>query len=131
ADRPGDHLGGAVEQLQGDVAGAAVGDDDVDAGGGKVAALDAAGEADPRRLAEQAVGLDDLLTALARLLPHRQQPDRGVADVEDGGAEGGAEEGELDQVLGADLDVGADVEEEDRFAGDGDLDRQGGPLHAL
>ena len=35
--------------------------------------------------------------------------------VEHGGAEGGAEEGELDEVLGADLGVGADVEDEDRF----------------
>ena len=59
------------------------------------------------------------------------RPTRGSLDVEHGGAEGGAEEGELDQVLGADLDVGADVEEEDRFAGDRELDRQRRPLHAL
>ena len=38
---------------------------------------------------------------------------------------------ELDQVLGADLDVGADVEEEHLLAGDRQLHRQGGALHAL
>jgi hypothetical protein len=39
--------------------------------------------------------------------------------------------GELDQVLGAGLDVGADVEKQDRFAGQRQLHRQGGTLHSL
>ena len=77
------------------------------------------------------MGLDDLLAPLAGLLADREQADRRVLDLEHGGAEGGAEEGELDQVLGADLDVGADVEEEHRFAGDRHLHRQGRALHAL
>ena len=75
--------------------------------------------------------IDDLLPPLSRLLADREEADPGPLDAEDGGAEGGAEEGELDQVLGADLDVGADVEEEDRFAGDRQPHRQRRPLHAL
>ena len=63
--------------------------------------------------------------------PTVSRPTRRVLDLEHRGAEGGAEEGELDQVLGADLDVGADVEEEDRFAGDRQLHREGRALHAL
>ena len=62
------------------------------------------------------MGLDDLRPPLARLLADREQADRRLADLQHGGAEGGAEEGELDEVLGTDLDVGADVEEEHRFA---------------
>ena len=37
---------------------------------------------------------------------------------------------ELDQVLRADLDVGARVEQQERLAGDRDDDRQRGPVHA-
>ena len=44
--------------------------------------------------------------------PTESRPTRGSLDPEHGLAEGGAEEGELDQVLGADLGVGADVEKE-------------------
>src|SRR5680860_270888 len=130
ADRRGHRLRGALHPLQGDVAGEAVGDDDFGPAGGQVAALDVAGEVDSGRLAEQRVGGRHLLPPLAPLLADREQADAGTLDAEHGGAEGGAEEGELDEVLGAHLDVGADVEEEHRLAGDRQPHRQGRPLHA-
>src|SRR6185295_9778289 len=52
-DRIGDGAGGALERLQDDVAGEPVGDDDVDLGIEELAALDVAGEADPRRAGER------------------------------------------------------------------------------
>ena len=85
----------------------------------------------PRRREQDRVGLDDLLAALAGLLADREQADPRALDPEHRLAEGGAEEGELDQVLGADLDVGADVEEEHRLAGDRQLHGERRPLHAL
>ena len=130
-DRPGQFLRRALHHLQRDVAGEAVGDDDVDLRRRQVAALDVAGEVDPRRLGEDPVRLDDLRPSLARLLADREQADRRLVHVLHRGGEGGAEEGELDQVLGADLDVGADVEEEHRFPRRRDRHRERRPLHAF
>ncbi len=127
----GDGLRRALHQLQRDVAGKAVGDDDVGRAGRKVAPLDVAGELDPLGPGEDLVGLGHLLATLAGLLADREQADPRSLDAEHGLAEGGAKESELDQVLGAHLDVGADVEEEHRLARDGELDRERRSLHPL
>ena len=57
--------------------------------------------------------------------PTESRPTRGRSTSEDRLAERGAEEGELDQVLGPHLDVCAHVEEEHRLAGNRQLHRQG------
>ena len=62
--------------------------------------------------------------------PTESRPTRGPLDAEHRLAEGGAEEGELDEVLGAHLDVGADVEEEHGLAGDRQLHGERRALHA-
>ncbi len=99
--------------------------------GGQVAALDVADELDPLGAGEDLVGGDHLLTPLAGLLADREQADARSLDPEHGRAEGGAEEGELDQVLSAHLDVGADVEKEHLLAGNRQLHRQRRSLYAL
>ena len=63
--------------------------------------------------------------------PTESRPTRGPFDPQHRLAEGGAEEGELDEVLGADLDVGADVEKEHRLARDRQLDGERRALNAL
>ena len=55
---------------------------------------------------------------LPGLLAVREQADLRALDAVDGLHEGGAHVGELDQVLGADLVVGAGVEQQDRAARD-------------
>ena len=116
ADRRGHGPRSALHQLQRDVAGEPVGDDHVGGPLGDVPALDVADEVDPVSLAEQVVGGDHVGGALARFLADAEQPDPRSLDAEHRFAEGGAEEGELDQVLRADDDVGTDIEKEDRLA---------------
>ena len=61
---------------------------------------------------ELGVGLDHVVGALLRLLADREQRDARALDPEHGPAEGGAQVGELDEVAGARLGVGADVEQD-------------------
>ena len=131
ADGAGDCLRRPLHQLQGDVAGKAVGDDDVGLGGRKVAALDVADEVDPSAPASSSCASTTSSRPFPASSPTVSRPTRGSLDAEHRLAEGGAEEGELDQVLGAHVDVGADVEEEDRLARHRELHREGRPLHAL
>ena len=63
----------ALEQLQRDVAGEAVGDDDVGRAAQQVAALGVAGEVEPGRVAQQRVRLERQLVALLGLLADREQ----------------------------------------------------------
>ena len=79
------------------------------------------------------VSLHHVGVPLLLLLSHREQGDAGASDAEDGLAEGSSQVRELDQVLRADLGVGAHVQEEHHaaVAGDGHLRREGGSVHAL
>ena len=91
---------GALEQLEHDVAGEAVGDDDVDRAERDVAALDVAGEAQARVVGQQPVGVDHEAVALALLVAVREQADARLVDAEDAGREGGAHVRELVQLIG-------------------------------
>ena len=71
------------EQLQRDVAGEPVGDDDVGGAREQLARLRVSREADPGGLAQQRVRLDRQLVALLGLLADREQPHLGVGDAED------------------------------------------------
>ena len=87
-------------------------------------ALDVADEVDqrrPRPRGRQArVGLDARAgVPLRRLLAVREQADARALDPEHALGQRGAHERELDEVLGADLGVGADVEQRDRAPGTG------------
>ena len=62
--------------------------------------------------------------------PFESSPTRGRLDPEHAAGEGRAHEGELDEVLRADLRVGARVEQRERVLGDGHGDGQAGAVHA-
>ncbi len=67
---------------------------------------------------------------LPGLLAHRQQPHARPRHPEHAAAEGRAHEGELDQLLGPHLDVGADVEQQRPAAGDRHQHGERRPVHA-
>ena len=92
------------------------GHDDVELAARDVVALDVPREVEGA-VAQDAVRLHDLLRPLLRLLPYRQQPDARAADAVHGLHVGGTHARELDEPLGALVDVGAAVEDEDRAAG--------------
>ena len=105
---------GALEQLEHDVAGEAVGDDDVDGAERDVAALDVAGEEQARVVGEQPVGVDHEAVALALLVAVREQADARLVDAEHAGREGRAHVRELVQLIGPRIGRRADVEHDDR-----------------
>ena len=76
---------------------------------------------------------DDQRRALDRLAAVGQQRDARALDAEDRRRQRRAHERELHEVLGADLGVGADVEQRDRraAAGTGQRDRQRRAVDAL
>src|SRR5688572_27306128 len=76
---PQDRPHAALDGLEGDVAGEAVGDDDVGPAEGEVTPLDVADE--PGQLREQVVGALAHLVALAHLLADRQERDPGPIDA--------------------------------------------------
>ena len=83
----------------------------------QVAALDVAAEVElARPPASSACASTTSCGALLRLLADREQRHPRALDPEHRVAEGRAQVGELDQVAGADLGVGADVEQQGRRA---------------
>ena len=127
--RLGDHLHGALEGLQHDVAGEPVGDDDVDGVGRDVAPFDVADEVDALGRLEQLEGLFAQRVALAGLLADRQQANTRLGDGEAVVGEDRAHLGELHEPLRLHVGVGAGVEEDrGRRAGHGD---GGGDRRAL
>ena len=134
AQLPGGEAGGALERLQGHVAGEAVGHDHVDLAGQQVAALDVAGEAD-RQAAVRRVGVEQLigapgqLVALARLGADGEQADPRLGDAEGGLRVGHAELGELDQHLRLGVGDRARVEQQRGRGPGGQHDRQRGAQH--
>ena len=82
ANRVGDGARRALQRLQRDVAGEAVGDDHVGLSREQVAALEVADEADPLGAGERLVGLDHVGAALLLLLADREQGDAGALDAE-------------------------------------------------
>src|SRR5688500_8219510 len=92
---PQDRPHTALDGLEGDVAGEAVGDDDVGPAEGEVTPLDVADE--PGQLREQVVGALAHLVALAHLLADRQERDPGPIDAVVEAGVLGPHAGELDQ----------------------------------
>ena len=107
-----DLAGGALGGLQRDVAGKALGHDHVDRAFADVVALDEAAIVERFQIgfAQKEPGLLDLLLALDLLDPDIEQPDRRPLRAEHGSRHGGAENGEVDQLLGIGADRGADIE---------------------
>ena len=113
ADRAHEHRRDALHQLQRDVAGEAVGDDDV--GGARITLV-------PSTLPTKSTGATVELSWAATTsgvpllgsspLESRRHPRR--ADTEHRRGEGRAHEGELDEVIGPRLHVGAHVEQQSR-----------------
>ena len=124
----------ALQRLQRDVPGEAVGHDDIDLPGQQVTALDVPGEAD-RQAAVRRVGLQQLmgapgqLVALTGLGADGEQPDPGLGDAEGDLRVGHAELGKLDQHLGLGVRDGPGVEQQRRPGAGGQHDRQGRPGH--
>ena len=109
-----------------------VGHDHVGDAANDVAALDVADELERigagRTLAQRGSGVEHQTAAADRFLAVGQQPDARARQAEHGARERGAHEGELHQVLGPGLGVGAHVEQRDRIAGHGQGNGQGGPV---
>src|SRR5947207_5165381 len=99
ADRP-------LEELQRDVAGEAVGHDDVGSAGEQVAPLAVSLEIEVAR-GEQLVRLERELVALLGLFPDREEAHPGLCDSEDLLGEYDAHRRELEQVLGPRVGVRA------------------------
>ena len=122
ADRAEHRLRDALDQLERDVAGEAVGDDDVGRAGGDLGALDVADEVHRGRAGRGAQrsswASSRSSVPLVGSSPLDSSADARALDAEHGARERGAHEGELHEVLGPGLDVGADVEQQDRRAGD-------------
>ena len=119
AEGDGDELGGAFAGLEGDVADEAVADDDVGVAVEEVAAFDVADEVDVGELAEEGQGVAGEGVALGVFFADGEQADAGAVDAEDVAGVHVAHDGELDEVVGVGVDVGAYVEEERWAAGDG------------
>ena len=107
-----DQLGGAFGGLERDIAGEAVGHDDVDRAFGDIVAFDEAGELDRQR----GIVAQDVRRALHRVVALHvfgadiENADGRPLEAQDGAREGLAHHREIDQLLGADDDVRADVE---------------------
>jgi hypothetical protein len=114
----------ALHRLQRDVAGEAVADDHVGGAGPEREALDVADEVEVARGGELGVGGHDVARAARRLLAVGEQRHTRALEPVDRLHEGGAHMRELDEVLGPHLDVGADVEQQERRLGGRHHDRQ-------
>ena len=112
-----DLLGGAFGGLERDVAGEALGDEDVDRALAEVVALDEAviAQVGQRGFTQHATRRLDLLYALDLFDADIEQTDRRAIDVEDDARHRCAHDRQVDQVLGVGADRRADVED-DRFA---------------
>ena len=124
-DRPRQHSSRALHHLERDVAGEAVRDDDVDAW--------PAGRSNPRRCPRSRAGPATSSCAgwiasvpLPDSSPTESSPTAGARPVH-GLHEGRPHVGELDEVLGAHLDVRAGVEQQDRPARNGSSTASAGP----
>ena len=119
-----DLAGGALCRLQGDVAGEALDDDDVDLAGADIVAFDIAAIFDRQalHLLQPEMGFLDLFRALDFLDADIQQADLGTIDMEQCAGHAGTHQGKVAELLGIGADVGADVEN-DRFGADRRPDR--------
>jgi hypothetical protein len=98
--------GDALEGAQHDVAGEAVGDDDVGVAGGDVVGAQAADVLEAGGgLLEAAVGVADALRGAGHGCPIGQEGDARAIDARDLGGVGGAHGGEADEVVGGALTV--------------------------
>ena len=124
-----DQLQRAFAGLQRDVAGEAVGDDDVGGAGGNVVALDEAVEtrADVAG-AQDFRSLADSIVAFHFFHADIQQTDRRGGQAEHGAGKGVAHDGELDQVARVAPHVGAEVQHDHVAAGRGSDPRHRRPV---
>src|SRR6266536_2049568 len=104
-----------LEQLEDDIAGEAVGDDDVGGALEDVAALGVSSEVEIARR-QELVRLERELVSLLGLLADREQPDLRIPDVEYLRGEDRTHVGELDEVLRTSVGVGAGVEQDASIA---------------
>src|SRR5436190_15176286 len=118
-----------LEELQADVAGEAVANDDVGGALEQLAALDVAAEPKLARL-EQRVRLECEVVALLRLLSDRQEADVGLRDAEDLAREHGSHVRELEEVVGARVRVRARIDQHRRPASPGDRYGDRRPVYA-
>ncbi len=95
----------------------------------QVLALDVALESEAGGVEQFRRALDPGV-ALALLLTDRQQRHAWVGDAQDALGEDGPHPGELGQVLGGRIGIGADVEQDHRSRGGHHLDRERRPVHA-
>jgi hypothetical protein len=84
----------------------------------EVAAFDVADEVDVREGAQQREGVVGEGVALGVFFADGEQADAGVVDEQDVARVHVAHDGELDEVVGVAVDVGADVEQQGWAAGD-------------
>ena len=105
------HLGQALGGLEGHVAHKAIADDDIHCAFENIVALHVAHEIQACG-AEQFARLLDRLVPLDDLLAHIKQTNRGACFSAQGGDKGRTHHGELNQVLGGAIDIGAEVEHE-------------------
>ena len=111
AHEAGIELCGAFDGLQRDVAGEAVGHDDVHFPGADVVALDESLEGNRRTLATKPqCGLAQFLMTLQFLGSDVQEADRRRAQAQQNLGEHAAHDGEFSKVLGVAFEIGAEVE---------------------
>ena len=128
AEGGADELGEAFAGFEGDVADEAVADDDVGVAVEEIAAFDVA-DAMEGGLAEEREGVAGLGVAFGVFFADREQADAGLGDAKEVAGVDVAHEGELDEVFGVGVDVGADVEEKRGVAvGGGQGGGEGGPI---
>ena len=114
AERGGDQLHDPLGGLESDVADETIADGDVAVAVEEVAAFDVADEVDSGKGAEQRKGVAGEGVALGVFFADGEQADARVGNLEDVLGVDVPHDGELDEVVGVGVDVGADVEQEGR-----------------
>ena len=112
-DQPQDEVSYRFVELQQDVSGETIADQDVARPFEDLATLDVADEVEPRVGSEQPVGLLGQLVALLGLFPDIEKADSGRLQPQHVGHVDPTEVGELNEVPRLAVDVGAGVEQQD------------------
>ena len=132
AQRVHHEWGHSLVELEDHVSDEAVADDDVHllvlgAAGGEIASLDVADEVEPRTLEQRMRLLRDRVPLLG-LFTDAQQSHRRIDPAEDALRIGGAKAGELDELLGRTVHIGAGVQHGHRAARRGEEGEDRGSL---
>ncbi len=130
ADLAGQEIGERLPELEQHVTGEAVGDDHVHRPSQDVSALHVSHEVESA-LREELVGRDRQIVALPRLLADREEPDPGPRSSQDLHSVDVAHEGELREMVGLALGVGARVQHDAGLGLGGEDDHDRGTRNAL